>query len=172
MKLRGVREGELRGLVGHGTADFCDAVAVVDYCGLAGGIEVAAAGLVDDPTALAADGDWVSISEISREERGVGRHDGRQIVAEGELARGKYWRTCGIGAQRRCSPTEERKRGRLAHVFLLGAASGGATTRIAADNWAMEPRGSDAQYDDWGEHFWAAFADCSSTGAVESDCLF
>ena len=91
MKLRGVREGELRGLLGHGSADFCDAVADVDYRGLAGGIEVAAAGLINDPAALAADGERISFSEISREERGVGRHDRRQIVAERELARGKYW---------------------------------------------------------------------------------
>ena len=98
MKLRGVREGELRGLLGHGTADFCDAVADVDYCGLAGGIEVAAAGLVNDPAALAADGDWVSISEISREERGVGRHDGRQIVAEGNWREASTVELDGIGA--------------------------------------------------------------------------
>ena len=89
--MRCVREGELRGLLGHGAADFCDAMADVDYGGLAGGIEVAAAGVVSDPAALAADGERVSFSEISREERGVGGHDGRQIVAEGELARGKYW---------------------------------------------------------------------------------
>ncbi len=91
MKLRGVREGELRGLLGHGAADFCDAMADVDYRGLAGGIEVAAAGLIDDPAAFTADGERVSFSEISREERGVGGHDGRQIVAERELARGRYW---------------------------------------------------------------------------------
>ena len=91
MKLRGVREGELRGLLGHGTADFCDAMTDVDYCGLAGRIEIAAAGLVSDPAAFTADGEGVSFSEIPREERGVGRHDGRQIVAERELARGRYW---------------------------------------------------------------------------------
>ena len=91
MKLRGVREGELRGLLGHGSADFCDAMTDVDYGGLAGRIEIAAAGLINDPAAFTADGERVNSMEISREERGVGRHDGRQIVAEGELARGKYW---------------------------------------------------------------------------------
>ena len=97
MKLRGVREGDLRGLLGHGTADFCDAMADVDHRGLAGGIEVAAAGLINDPAAFTADGERVGFSEISREERGVGRHDGRQIVAEGELARGKYCELAELG---------------------------------------------------------------------------
>src|SRR5258707_7112362 len=33
----------------------------------------------------------------------------------------------------------------------------------------MEPGGSDAQYDDWGEHIWFAVADCGATGAIEPD---
>ena len=56
MELRGVREGQLRRLVGHGAADFRDAVADADYRGLAAGVEVAAAILIDDPTAFAAYG--------------------------------------------------------------------------------------------------------------------
>src|SRR5712664_940598 len=114
MELGSVREGKLRGLLGHGAADFCDAVADVDYRGLARGIEIAAAVLIDDPAAFTADGERISSAEISRENDRVGRHDGRQIVAEAEFDRGKYWRTCRVGAQRCCSPTEERKHGRLA----------------------------------------------------------
>jgi len=90
MKLCGVREGEFRGLLGHGASDFGDAVANVDHRGLAGGIEIAAAGLVDDRAAFAADGDWVGLAEVPRKKSGVGLHDGRQIVAEAELGGGKY----------------------------------------------------------------------------------
>src|ERR1700737_1363453 len=36
----------------------------------------------------------------------------------------------------------------------------------------MEPCGSDAQYHDWREHFWAAIADCGAAWAIEPDCLF
>src|SRR5712692_6015506 len=35
----------------------------------------------------------------------------------------------------------------------------------------MEPGGSDAQYDDWGEYFWTAFADRGAVGAMEPDRL-
>ena len=86
MKLCGVREGELRGLLGHGASDFCNTVANVDHRGLAGGIEIAAAGLVDDRATFAADGDWVGLAEVPWKKSGVGLHDGRQIVAEGNWA--------------------------------------------------------------------------------------
>ena len=70
-------------------------------------------------------------------------------------------------------PTQERKRDRLTHVFrMLGAARGGTKSRIGTDDWAMELGGSDAQYDDRGEHFWAAFADCRATWAMEPSRLF
>ncbi len=43
VELRGVREGELRGLLGHGAADFRDAVTDVDYRGLARSVQKAPA---------------------------------------------------------------------------------------------------------------------------------
>jgi hypothetical protein len=90
MELCSVREGKLRGLLGHRPADFYDAVADVDYRGLAGGIEIAPAGVIDDPAAIASDCERVRFPKISGEEGGVGRHDDKQIVAEGELTLGKY----------------------------------------------------------------------------------
>ena len=84
MELRGVSEGELGRLLSHSLADFGDAVADADDGGLAACIEVAAPGLVDDPAAFAADREWILFAEISREERGVLRHDDRRIVAEGK----------------------------------------------------------------------------------------
>src|ERR1700737_3710054 len=54
----------------------------------------------------------------------------------------------------------------------LGAAGGGSKSRIGANDWAMEPGGSDAQYDDWGEYFWFAFADCGAAWTAEPNCLF
>ena len=53
-ELRGVREGKLRGLLGHGTTDFGHAVADANDGGLAAGVEEAAASLIDDPAAFAA----------------------------------------------------------------------------------------------------------------------
>src|ERR1700730_2379092 len=74
------------------------------------------------------------------------------------------------GAQQCGAPTQQTKRDRLTLVFLaIGKASGGAKSRIGADDWAMELGGSDAQYDDWCEHFWIAVADCGAAGAIESD---
>jgi hypothetical protein len=67
VKLRGVGEGELGGLLGHGLADFGDAVTDGDYGGLAAGVEETSAGLVDYPTAFASDGDWVVFAEFSGE---------------------------------------------------------------------------------------------------------
>src|ERR1700687_996660 len=43
---------------------------------------------------------------------------------------------------------------------------------MSTDDWAMEPGGSDAQHDDWREHFWFAFADCGAAWATVSDRLF
>ena len=85
MELRGVREGELGCLVGHGLADLGNAVADVDYGGLAAGIEVSPAGLVDDPAAFAANGSRIGFAKVSREERGVFGHDDRRIVAERKI---------------------------------------------------------------------------------------
>lgn len=55
MELRGVGEGELRGLFGHRSADFRNAVADVDDGGLAGSVEELAAICGVDPAAFAAD---------------------------------------------------------------------------------------------------------------------
>jgi len=90
MELSSVRKGEPRGLLSHCTSDFGDAMADVDYRGLAAGVQIAAAALIDDPAALTANSDWIGLAEVSREERGVGRHDYRRIVAEEELTKGKY----------------------------------------------------------------------------------
>ncbi len=105
MKLCGVREGELRGLLGHGAADFCDAVTDIDHGSLPAGVEITASVLIDDPAALAPDGDWVGFAKISRKQGGVGRHDSRQIVTEAELAGGKYCFTYRAVAKRCCAPT-------------------------------------------------------------------
>jgi hypothetical protein len=86
--LRGVREAQLRGLLGHGAADFGDAVADADYGGLAAGVEVTTAILIDDPAAVAANRDGILFAKISREEGGVGRHDNKRIVAEAERNKG------------------------------------------------------------------------------------
>lgn len=59
-------------------------MANVDYRGLAGSIEKASAGLVDDPGADASDRKRVRFTEISGEEGGIGRHNDRRIVAEAE----------------------------------------------------------------------------------------
>ena len=85
MELCGVCESELGGLPGHSLADFEDAVADGDHGGLAAGIEVTAAGLVDDPAAFAACGNRIGFAQISGEEGGIGRHDDAGIVAEGKL---------------------------------------------------------------------------------------
>jgi hypothetical protein len=46
--------------------------------------------VIDDPAAIASDCERVRFPKISGEEGGVGRHDDKQIVAEGELTLGKY----------------------------------------------------------------------------------
>ena len=83
MELRGVGKGDATRLLGHGAADFGDAVADADDGGLAGGVEVAAASGIDDPAALAADGDRIIFAKIAGKKRG--RVDGgahSKIVAE------------------------------------------------------------------------------------------
>ena len=85
MKLSGVCEGELRGLFCHGAADFGDAVADVDDRGLTGRVEKAAATLINNPAAFAADGEGIVYAEISRKQSGVGWHADGQIVADENL---------------------------------------------------------------------------------------
>lgn len=70
MELRGVSESQTGGLLGHGLADFGDAVTDGDYGGLTCGVEVSAACSIDDPAALAANGDWEILVKAAREERG------------------------------------------------------------------------------------------------------
>ena len=76
VELRGVGEGELRGLGGNGGGDFGDAVANVDDRGGAGGVEKFATVLGIEPAALAADGDGKVLAKIAREERGSVGHAG------------------------------------------------------------------------------------------------
>jgi predicted metalloprotease with PDZ domain len=83
MKLRGVGEGDAIGLLGHGAADFGNAVADADDSGLAGGVEVAAAVGGDDPAALAANGDRIIFAKIAgKERRGADGGTHSKIVAE------------------------------------------------------------------------------------------
>src|SRR5229473_338447 len=122
MELRGVREGELRGLCGHGAADFGDAVADADYRGLAGSVEETAAILIDDPATFATGGDGIRLAKVSREEGGVGRHGDRRIVAEAETSH-VFVNEASWGAAV-LRPYGERKRGRLARVYRLERGDG------------------------------------------------
>lgn len=74
MELRGVREGKLRSLSGHGAGDFWNAVADVDDGSLAGSIQEFAAVAAVDPAAIAAIGDWQILAEMAREDSGVVGH--------------------------------------------------------------------------------------------------
>ena len=60
-------------------------MADVDYRRLARGIKIAAAALIDDPAAFAANGERVGLAEISGEQSGFEWHVDRRIVAEGGL---------------------------------------------------------------------------------------
>ena len=75
MKLCGVRKGNLRGLLGHGAADFLHAVPDTDYRGLSGSIQESTALIVDDPAAFAANSDRKSLFEIAGKEPAVCRHE-------------------------------------------------------------------------------------------------
>lgn len=59
VELRSVSKSDAIGLLGHGAADFGDAVANTDDGGLAGSVKIAAAFGVDDPTAFAANSDGI-----------------------------------------------------------------------------------------------------------------
>jgi len=65
-----VGESDATRLLGHGAADFGDAVADADDRGLAGGVEVAAAVGGGDPAAFAADGDGIVFAKIAGKKRG------------------------------------------------------------------------------------------------------
>jgi hypothetical protein len=84
VELGGVGKGDAIGLLGHGLADFGDAVADADDGGLAGGVEESAAIGGDDPGTFAAHGDRVILAKIAGKERGGGDSGGHwKIVAEG-----------------------------------------------------------------------------------------
>ena len=68
--MRGVGKGDAIGLVGHGTADFGDAVADANDGSLAGGVEVAAAVGGGDPATFAADGNGIIFAKIAGKKRG------------------------------------------------------------------------------------------------------
>ena len=74
MKLRGVRECDLRRLLGHRSPDFGDAMADADDRGLSGGVQQAPPVGGVDPAAFAANGDGEGLAQISGKERGRRRH--------------------------------------------------------------------------------------------------
>ena len=74
MKLRGVREDELRGLLGHGTADFLHAMADADHGSLPGRVQESTALLVRNPAALAANGNRKSLFEIAGKKPAIHIH--------------------------------------------------------------------------------------------------
>jgi len=65
VKLRGVREGDIVGLFGHGPADLRNAVADADNRGLPGSVQIAAAIGGSNPTAFAAHRNRILFSEIA-----------------------------------------------------------------------------------------------------------
>src|SRR6266849_2466570 len=75
MELRGVRKGNLRGLLGHGAADFLNAMADADYGGLPGRVQKSTALLVRNPAALAANGNGKSLFEIAGKDSVVHGHE-------------------------------------------------------------------------------------------------
>ena len=71
MKLRSVRECQLRGLLGHRTADFGDAVAYVDDGRLACSVKEFSSVRRKKPRAFAASGDGIRLVKVARKESGV-----------------------------------------------------------------------------------------------------
>lgn len=67
-------EGELRGLRGHGAADFGDAMANIDDGGLARGIEESAPIGRKEAAAFSTDGGGERFVKMAREDRVVGGH--------------------------------------------------------------------------------------------------
>src|ERR1700687_1034107 len=75
MKLRGVREGDLRRLLGHGAADFRNTVTNVDDCGLPGSVEKTAAIGRNDPATFPARDNRKGLLEIAGEKSAARRHE-------------------------------------------------------------------------------------------------
>ena len=75
MKLRSVRESDLRRLLGHGAANFRDSVTDADDGGLAGSVKKAAAVGGDDPATLPTNGNGIGFLEIAGEKPAARRHE-------------------------------------------------------------------------------------------------
>jgi hypothetical protein len=71
MKLRSVRECQLRGLLGHRTADFGDAVAYVDDGGLARCVEELSSVRGKKPRAFATNSEGIRLVKVARKKSGV-----------------------------------------------------------------------------------------------------
>src|SRR6516162_11322682 len=84
VELRRVHKRDLTGLGSHRPADFLNAVSDADDSRLAGGVQIAAAGRVENPRALASHSDRVWFPKIPRKKRcRVGGRAHIRIVAEG-----------------------------------------------------------------------------------------
>jgi len=75
VKLRGVREGDLRRLLGHGAANFGNTVTDANDRGLPGRVEKTAAVGRDDPATFPANGDGIGLLEIAGEKSAARRHE-------------------------------------------------------------------------------------------------
>ncbi len=75
VKLRGVCEGDLRRLFGHGAADFRNTVTDADDRGLPGRVEKTAAVGRDDPATFPARGKRKGLLEIAGEKSAARRHE-------------------------------------------------------------------------------------------------
>jgi hypothetical protein len=75
VKLRSVRESDLRRLLGHGAADFGDTVTDTDYGSLARCVEESAAIGSDDPATFSARGNRKGLLEIAGEKSAARRHE-------------------------------------------------------------------------------------------------
>jgi len=75
VKLRSMREGDLRRLFRHRPPDFRNAVTDADDRGLARSIEIAPAALINDPAAFAARRDGIRLLEIAGEQPALRRHE-------------------------------------------------------------------------------------------------
>jgi len=75
MELRGVREGNLRGLLGHRASDFLNAMADAHHGGLPGRVQKSPALLVRDPAAFAANRNWENLFEIAGKDSVVHVHE-------------------------------------------------------------------------------------------------
>jgi hypothetical protein len=85
VKLCGVGEGDLYGLLRHRLTDFGYTMTDADYGRLAARVEKTPTTLIDYPATFATDGDGIVFAEIPGEQSGVGWHFDTRIVAEGKI---------------------------------------------------------------------------------------